>query len=69
MRAKFIGAARTVSTLVAVLPWMRAQGERGRGSGRGGTPTRVWRGGAVCSACRAMPRGTLAGVRVTAGFM
>ena len=36
MRASFIGAARrTVFTLVAVLPWVHSQGERGRGSGWG----------------------------------
>ena len=66
MRVKFIGGARTVSTLVAVLPWVHAHGERGRGrAGMGGRGEVE----AVCSACRAMPRGTLAGVRETAGFM
>ena len=44
MRAKVMGAARTVCTLVAVLPRAHAHGERGRGSGWDGS---VCRGVAV----------------------
>jgi len=35
MQVKIIGAARTLSAMVAVLPWAHAQGERRRGSGVG----------------------------------
>ena len=44
MRAKVMGAARTVCTLVAVLPRAHAHGERGRGGGWDGS---VCRGVAV----------------------